>query len=225
VAAAADLHFAFTEIGDLFEKETGRKAVFVFGSTASLASQIENGAPLDVFAAADTRSLDGLREKGLLVEDTQHPYALGRIVLVRNKKSGLALTALSELLDPQVKHIAIANPQHAPYGLAAQQALEASGLWEQVRPKLVYGENVRQALQFVQTGNADAGIVALSIAEVPEVSYTPIDQELYRPLEQSIAVLRGTQNEALARQFMAFVDGPAGRAALKKYGFRLPGEA
>jgi len=225
VAAAADLQFAFAEIGALFEEETGGKVIFIFGSTASLASQIENGAPVDVFAAADVRSLDGLVSKGLLIKDTQRTYAFGRIALVGNKKAGISLSGLRDLLDTRVKHIAIANPQHAPYGLAAQQALEASGVWEQVRPKLVYGENVRQALQFVQTGNADAGIVALSIAEVPEVTYVPIEQGLYQPLEQSIAVLKGIRDEELAREFVAFVDGPVGRSVLRKYDFRLPGES
>ena len=224
VAAAADLQFAFAEIGALFEKETGKKAIFIFGSTVALAAQVENGAPADVFAAADVRTLNDLGSKGLLIKDTQRSYAFGRIVLVSNRKAGLSLTSLRDLLDPGVMHIAIANPQHAPYGLAAQQALQAVGVWEQVRPKLVYGENIRQALQFVQTGNADAGIVALSIADVPEVTYAPIGQELYQSLEQSIAVLRGTQNEESAREFIAFVDGPAGRAILRKYGFRLPGE-
>ena len=224
VAAAADLQFAFTDIGALFEEECGCKVTFVFGSSGNLAAQIESGLPVDIFASADIAYVDGLREKGLILEDTQQLYAVGRIVLAVNKDSGLQVESLRDLLKPGVTKVAIANPDHAPYGIAARQALESEGIWDELKPRLVYGENVRQALQYVQTGDAPAGIVALSVADVPEISYTLIDDSLHQPLRQSLAVLRRTGEEQLARDFIAFVNGPEGRPIMKKYGFVLPGE-
>ena len=222
VAAAADLQFAFEEIGPLFERDTGVKVEFTFGSSGNLARQIENGAPIDVYASADESFVSELQTEGLIVENSRRVYALGRLALISNRQTGLDLKRPQDLTSPGVKHVAIANPDHAPYGKAARQALERAGVWEQIRPKLVYGENVRQALQFVQTGNAEAGIVALSIAGVPEATYTLIDQRLYDPLRQEMAVVRGTRQEATAREFVALVGGPQGGPVMKKYGFVLP---
>lgn len=224
VAAASDLQFAFTDLGRLFQEETGAKVTFLFGSSGTLATQIENGAPVDLFASADEGYLRELASRGAMISGTEQLYGIGRIVLVTYRKSGLPLSNLKDLLAPEVKHVAIANPDHAPYGLAARQALTSLGLWEQVSPKVVYGENVRQALQFVQTGNAEAGIVALSVASVPEVESTAIDDSLYQPLRQSMAIVKGTGQEQLARAFVAFVNGPRGRPVMKSYGFALPGE-
>ena len=224
VAAAADLQFAFSDIGALFEEQCGCKVTFIFGSSGNLAAQIENGLPVDMFASADIAYVDRLREKGLILEDTQQLYAVGRIVLAVNKDASVQVENLSDLLKPEVKKVAIANPEHAPYGVAAMQALQSEGIWEDLEPRLVYGENVRQALQYIQTGDAQAGIVALSVADVPEVSYTLIDDSLHQPLRQSLAVLRRTGEEQLARDFIAFVNGPQGRPIMKKYGFLLPGE-
>lgn len=224
VGAAADLQFAFTDIGALFEKECGCKVTFIFGSSGNLAAQIESGLPVDIYASANIEYVDRLREKGLILEDTQQLYAVGRIVLAVNKDSGLQVGSLRDLLKPEVTKIALANPDHAPYGIAAMQALKSEGIWEELKPRLVYGENVRQALQYVQTGDAPAGIVALSVADVPEISYTLLDDSLHQPLRQSLAVLRRTQQEQLARDFIDFVNGPEGRPIMKEYGFVLPGE-
>jgi len=225
VAAAADLQFAFTEIGELFEQETGYKVTFVFGSTGQLAQQIENGAPYDLFAAANIAFVDGLDKQNLVLPDTVALYARGRIVLAVNKDLGVKAVALEDLLSDTITHIAIANPQHAPYGLAAQEALQSAGLWERVRPKLVYGENVRQALQFVQTGDAQVGIVSLSVANVPEITWTLLDDELHNPLDQALAVIASSPHPEVARQFAAFINGPSGRPIMQKYGFVLLGEA
>jgi len=222
VAAASSVQFAFTELGRQFEAQTGHRVVFVFGSTGNLAAQIEHGAPFDLFAAADEVHIDGLRAKDLIIEDTQQLYALGRIVLASNTQLAEPPRALQDLLRPDITRIALANPDHAPYGLAARQALVNAGLWDELQPKIVYGENVRQALQFVQTGNAEAGIVARSIAGVPGVTYTAIPIELHDPLRQKLAVIRGTRDEELARQFAAFVTGPEGQVIMEKYGFSAP---
>ena len=224
VAAAADLQFAFAELGELFQKETGTKVTFLFGSSGTLAQQIENGAPVDIFASADDEYVYRLAAKGMVIPETEQPYAVGRIALVASKSSGPRIATLQDLLQPEVRHIALANPDHAPYGVAAKQALESAGLWERLQPRVVYGENVRQALQFVQTGNAEGGIVALSIADVPEVSFVLLDESLYQPLRQLLVVVEGTRREALARQFAALVNSPEGRPVMARYRFVLPGE-
>jgi len=224
VAAAADLQFAFTDIGAMFSKQTGHAVDFSFGSTGLLTQQIENGAPFDVVAAANVSYVDRLREKDLIIPDSEQLYAQGRIVLVVNRQASVVATTLADLQSSDIQRIAIANPTHAPYGLAAQQALQTAGLWDALQPKIVFGENVRQTLQFVQTGDAQAGIVSLSIAGVPEVRSTPIDSSLHAPINQAMAILKRTKQETLARQFIAFVNGPQGRPVMKKYGFLLPDE-
>jgi molybdate transport system substrate-binding protein len=224
VAAAADLQFAFSEIGALYREKSGQQVSFTFGSTGQLASQIENGAPFDILAAANVAFVDRLREQGLIIPETQQLYAQGRIVLAVNQVAGVKATDLKDLLDPSISRIAIANPEHAPYGKAAQEALQSAGIWEDIQPKLVLGENIRQTLQFVQTGDAPAGIVALSMADVPEVSYTLLPAELHQPLNQALAVIKGTPREAAARAFIEMVNSPEGRGIMKKYGFLLPGE-
>jgi molybdate transport system substrate-binding protein len=225
IAAAADLQFAFTEIGALYEQETGNKVVFSFGSTGQLAQQIENGAPFDLFAAANISFVDDLAEKKLVVPDTVALYARGRIVLAVNKSSAVSVVALEDLLSDKITHIAIANPEHAPYGVAAKEALISAGVWDKIEDKIVYGENVRQTLQFIQTGDAQVGIVALSVANVPEVSWTLIDDSLHNPLDQALAVVAGSSYQEEASEFAAFINGEKGRPIMQKYGFVLPGES
>jgi molybdate transport system substrate-binding protein len=224
VAAAADLQFAFNDLARLFEEQTGHKVTLVFGSTGQLAQQIENGAPYDLFAAANIDYIDQLAAKKLVLEESVALYAQGRIVLAVNRQTGIRAVELKDLLNPQIKHIAIANPEHAPYGVAARQALEASGLWDAIEPKLVLGENVRQALQYVQTGDAEAGIVALSVANVPENTWTLIDDSLHQPLDQALAIVATSRHPDLAFQFARFINSESGRPVMRRYGFILPGE-
>lgn len=224
VAAAADLQFAFTDIADLYEQQTGRKVTLVFGSTGQLVQQIENGAPFDLIAAANISYIDRLVAGGLAIPESSALYARGRIVLAVNKQSGIQAISLEDLLSDKILHIAIANPEHAPYGLAAKQALESLGLWEKLQPKLVYGENVRQALQFIQTGDAEVGIISLSVANVPEITWTIIDESLHIPLDQALAILTASKNPDMARDFIAFINGENGRPIMRKYGFLLPDE-
>jgi molybdate transport system substrate-binding protein len=224
VAAAADLQFAFSDIAALFEEQTGHSVTLVFGSTGQLAQQIENGAPYDLFAAANIEFVQQLLEKDLVLEDSVSLYARGRIVLAANRQSGVTLAGLEDLLDPQIRHVAIANPEHAPYGVAARQALESAGLWEALQPKIVYGENVRQALQYVQTGDVQAGIVALSVADVPEITWTLLDDSLHQPLDQALAVVTSSPRPEVASEFASFINGEQGRPVMRLYGFILPGE-
>lgn len=223
VSAAADLISAFREIGALYEKETGVKVQFNFGSTGLLAQQIEGGAPVDLFAAANRSFIDSLEKKGLIFPETKRLYAIGRITLA-TPKGAARLDTFKDLLRPEIRKIAIANPAHAPYGMAAKAALEKMGLWEKVRGKMVYGENVRQTLTYVETGSVDAAIVALSISIGSDVNYTLVQQELHPPLEQALAVIKGGENPEEARKFAEFINGPKGRAVMNKYGFVLPSE-
>ena len=224
VYAASDLDMAFREIKPLFEKATGARVTLVMGSTGNLAKQIEHGAPADVFFAANESFVDDLRAVGAVIPQTRTLYAQGRIVLAVPKRSVITVRELADLLKPEVRRVAIANPAHAPYGRAAQEALERAGVWEKVKPKLVYGENIRHALQFVETGAVEAGIVALSIADAPGIAYAPIERALYAPLNQVAAVVKRSPHPDLGAAFIQFVNGAEGRPILKRYGFLLPGE-
>jgi molybdate transport system substrate-binding protein len=224
VAAAADLQFAFTEIGALYEQETGHQVTFVFGSTGQLAQQIDNGAPFDLFAAANISFVEDLVNKNRILPETVELYARGRIVLAVNRDSGVSALTLEDLLSDTITRIAIANPAHAPYGVAAKEALISTGVWEEIENKIVYGENVRQTLQFVQTGDAQVGIVALSVANVPEITWSLIDDSLHNPLDQALGVVTSSPHRGEAMRFAEFINGPSGRPIMQKYGFVLPGE-
>jgi len=225
VAAAASMQQAFDEVGPLFERETGAKVTFSYGATVALAEQIEAGLPADLFVAADIDHVDGLREKGLLIDDTQQVYARGRLALASSTKAGVTASGLEDLLRPEVEKVAIADPEVAPYGRAAEEALTSVGLWDDVKPKLVYGQNVNAATEYVRSGNAEAGLVALSLViHETAVTYVTVDESLHQPIEQALAVVKDTKNEELARRFVAFVRGPEGRAVLEKYGFVVPEE-
>lgn len=224
IAAAADLSFALKEISQKFERETGIKTVLSFGSTGMFTRQIENSAPFDIFFAASEKHIDELKDKGLIISDTKKLYAQGRIVLAVNKKSGVHAKNLEDLLNPSIKKIAMANPDHAPYGIAAMEALKKLNLWDILKPKLVYGENIRQVLQYIQTGNTQAGIIALSVADVPEITWMIIDYNIHNPINQAVAVIKTTKAEKEAREFINYVNGPQSRPIMKKYGFLLPGE-
>jgi molybdate transport system substrate-binding protein len=227
VAAAADLQFAFQDIAVRFQKDTGHNVKTIFGSSGNFFSQIQNGAPFDVFFSADIGYPQKLEAGGLAEPGTLYEYAIGKIVLLAPKGSLLDLNrGLPALLDPQVKKIAIANPQHAPYGRAAVAALQHEKLYEQLSAKFVMGENISQTVTFVVSGSADAGIVALSLALAPSMqekaSYAPIPDDDYPPIRQAAVVLKSSQQKDIARQFMAFLKKPEILSLLEKYGFAVP---
>ena len=219
VAAASDLRPPFEELGREFESATKTKVVFVFGSTGLLMRQIENGAPFDLFAAANVSYIDQLEQKGLIIPDSKAIYARGRITLWTTNESPVRLQGIADLARPEVQRIAIANPDHAPYGLAAKQALQSAGIWDRVQPKLVYGDNIQQTLQYAQTGNVDVAIVALSLSIPSNGRWTLIPEELHEPINQSLAIVKSTKNEQAARAFITFLTSPQGKAIMKKYGF------
>jgi molybdate transport system substrate-binding protein len=222
VAAASDLTPAFEELGQAFLQTNQIKVTFSFGSSGLLARQIENGAPMDVFAAANSEYIDALEKKGLIVPGTKALYARGRITLWMPQQSTLKIERVEDLAKEEVKRIAIANPEHAPYGMIAREALQKAGIWEGVQSRIVYGENIRQTLQFAETGNVDVAIVALSLSVRSSGRWILIPQELHRPLDQALAVIKGTKREEAARAFTSFVTSTQGRDVLKKYGFTAP---
>lgn len=226
VAAAADLAVAFKEIGAAFERERGDKVVFTFGSTGLLEKQLAEGAPFDLFAAANVSFADDAVRAGVCLADSKTSYARGRIVLWWPKGSTVRPPAtLAELADGRFVKIAIANPAHAPYGKAAAEALTRAGIWNQVKSRLVYGENVQQTLQFAQSGNAEVALVAMSLAVTSDGEWLPIAEGDHAPIDQAMVVC-GEDRERLARAraFATFVGSPAGRAIMRHYGFLLPGE-
>lgn len=226
VSAASDLIPAFEELGRQFTAQTGTGVTFNFGSTGQLAQQIAQGAPVDVFAAANQSFIQELDAAGLVIPDTVALYAVGRVTLWTRADSPLAFTTIEDLTQAGVTRIAIANPEHAPYGVAAREALQSAGLWETVRPKLILGENVAQTLHYAETGNVDVAIVALSlsIAAGEEGRWVLLPEELHNPLYQALAVVGSTQHEAEARQFAQFVNSESGRDVMRRFGFILPGE-
>lgn len=227
VAAAADLAHAFPEVGRAFEAQTGQKVEFSFGASGLLAKQLADGAPYDVFAAANSSFVDEAVAAGACDGATKAQYARGRLVAWVSKSKGIAPpTTLAELRSDRFVKIAIANPEHAPYGRAAKQALQRAGVWQAVEPKIVYGENVVQTMQFAESGNAEVALVALSLARAhPDGAAVDIDASLHDPLDQAlVACSRGKASEP-GRAFAQFVNSPSGRAIMTRFGFLLPAEA
>jgi len=227
VAAAADLKFAMDEIVTTFKKANpGDELDVIYGSSGKFQTQIQQGAPYDLYFSADIGFPRELAKNGFAASEVK-PYALGRIVLWSASLDATKLTMVS-LVDPKITRIAIANPKHAPYGKRAEEALRASGLWEKLEPKLIYGENIAHTAQFVQTNNAQVGIIALSLAVNPELAnkggYWLIPDKLHEPLEQGYIITKRAASNALAKRFADYMGSKPARAVMTKYGFVLPGE-
>jgi molybdate transport system substrate-binding protein len=227
VAAAADLKFAMSELAADFEKRTGTSVSVTYGSSGNFFSQIQSGAPFDVFFSADIEYPKKLEAAGLAESGTIYEYALGRLVIWTpvDSKLDVAKQGWGILLDVSVQKIAIANPEHAPYGRAAVAALKKAGIYESVKARLVYGENISQAAQFVQSGNAQAGILALSLAVSPAMidgKRWEIPADMHPPIVQAALVLKNAKNKEATLNFLNYVKSEKGRAILAKYGFTLP---
>jgi molybdate transport system substrate-binding protein len=228
VAAAADLSTALKEIGDTYEKKTGLKIKLSFGASGALTQQIHNGAPFDLFFSADMDYPRQLIATGEADGTTLYQYAVGRLVLWVPAESSLDVEhkGMSVLLDASVKKIAIANPLHAPYGRAAVSALKHAGVYDQVRERLVFGESVSQAAQFVESGNAQAGFVALAHAIAPGMrgkgKYWEVPVEDYPPLVQGTVVLSHSRHKKEAAQFLEYLKTKEAAELFRKYGFTLP---
>ncbi len=228
VAAAADLTFALRDLASEFEHQTGTSVRITLGSSGNLYAQIQNGAPFDLFFSADAEYPQRLVQAGLAVPASLIPYAVGELVVYVPKGVQLDLEhrQLDALTSPNVSKISLANPAHAPYGRAAEAALRHAGIYEKVRARLVLGENVAQAAQFVRTGDAQAGLISRSLAQTPELAqagrYWVVPQEMYPPLVQSAVVLSRAAARGEAERFLDFVRSEAGRKMLRRHGFLDP---
>lgn len=227
IAAAADLKFAMDEIVSGFKaRYPGNEVEVIYGSSGKFQTQIQQGAPYDLFFSADIAFPRELSTKGMAASKVK-PYAVGRIVLWSSSMDATKMT-LASLTDPRITRIAIANPKHAPYGKRAEEALQSSGVWDKVQPKLVFGENIAHTAQFVQTGNAQVGIIALSLAVNSEMAkkggYYLIPDKLHNPLEQGYIITKRAAGNGLAKKFSDYMDTKPARSIMTKYGFVLPGE-
>jgi molybdate transport system substrate-binding protein len=227
VAAASDLQSALPAIASEFEKQTGQHVRLTYGSSGNFFTQIENGAPFDIFLSADIEYPRRLEQTGQAERGSLYEYANGRLVLWTRMDSGIDVRrGLTVLMEARVRRIAIANPEHAPYGRAATAALRHEGLYERVRPKFVLGENISQAAQFAQSGSADVGIVALALALSPTLKasgvYVGIPESWYPPIEQAAVVLASSRHKLLARRFIDYLKSPDSVRILQSYGFVVP---
>jgi len=228
VAAAADLNFALNELAQKFQTSSGTRVTLSFGASGNLFSQIQAGAPFDIFFSADEEYPRKLVSAGALDADSVRIYAVGHLVLWVPNSVPLDPNSLQMplLARPEIARIAIANPQHAPYGRAAMAALEHYGLKDKLSGKLVFGESVSQAAQFVQSGNAQAGLIALSLARSPAMvnagKYWEIPQDAYPELRQAVGITSRSSNKKAAQTFLDFVSSTEGAATLRKYGLTPP---
>jgi molybdate transport system substrate-binding protein len=228
VAAAADLSAALQEVADIYQKRTGVVVKLSFGASGALTQQIQNGAPFDIFFSADMDYPEQLIAAGKADGSTLYRYAVGQLVLWVPKDSPLDVDhkGMDVLLDPSVTKIAMANPQHAPYGRAAAASLQHYGLYEKVKDRLVLGENVSQAAQFVESGNAQAGFVALAHAAAPGMQgkgkYWVVPAEAHPQLDQGVVIISHSVHQKDAEAFLGFVKAEEATTVLRRYGFSLP---
>ncbi len=225
IAAAADLKFAMEDLIATFGKDHPADTLAAtYGSSGAFYAQIRQGAPFDLFFSADSSYPAKLLQEGMAASAVK-PYATGRLVLWSARRDASRMT-LADLAEPSIERIAIANPKHAPYGRCAAEVLHKAGLWDRVQPKLVYGENIAQTAQLVETGNAEVGLIALSLARHPEMArrggYLLIPENLHTPLEQGFIITRHGKDNLLAASFAAFMETPAAREVLGRHGFTLP---
>ncbi|MBI5746029.1 MAG: molybdate ABC transporter substrate-binding protein [Nitrospirae bacterium] len=231
IAAASDLNLTMPDIVKGF-KDSGHEVEVkvIFGSSGNLASQIINGAPFDIILSASPNYIEQMDSAGVVIPDSKSFFAIGRIVLWVPKASRIDIdvSGIKGLLDPSVKKIAIANPQHAPYGRAAVEAMKQLGVYERVKDRLILGENISQTAQFIQSGAADIGIIALSIALSPKMNaigrFWLIPEGSYNRIEQWAAIINRSNNVRLAEVFIGYLGGKEGRRILSEYGFLVPND-
>jgi molybdate transport system substrate-binding protein len=227
IAAASDLQAVLPQIAARYEATTGQTVRLTFGSSGNFLAQIQNGAPFDLFFSADIDYPTRLDRAGLAEPGSIDEYAIGRLVLWAPTRLGLDVReGLAALVRPTIRRVAIANPEHAPYGRAAVAALRAAGIYDQVQPKFVLGENISQAAQFVQSGNADAGILALSLARNPTLAASgtavEIPTTLYPPIRQAAVIIKASPHKDAARAFLRFMQEPWAQTMMNTFGFERP---
>lgn len=228
IAAASDLNFVMKDLVTEYEKSSGHHVKLSLGSSGNFFSQIQNGAPFDLYFSADIGYPKKLEEAGLTVVGSLYRYAVGRIVVWTGYESRIDVAkGIDALREPHIKKIAIANPKHAPYGRAAVAAMEHFKVYDHVKDRLVLGENISQAAQFIESGACDIGIIALSLALAPTMkskgTYWEVPASAHPPLEQGAVILKSSKNPDAARQFVEYMQGAKGREIMTRYGFTLPG--
>jgi molybdate transport system substrate-binding protein len=221
VAAAANLNTVFRKLGPQFESETGIHPVFSFASTAQLAAQIDNGAPFDVFAAADTEHVDALEKKSRIIPGSRAVYATGILALWIPPRSPASVSKPADVAQPGVKVIALAKPELAPYGLAARQTLQNLGIWNQVQPRIVYADNINMAKQYGSSGNADAVFTAYSLVFKESGKVIQVDEKLHSPVEQAIGIVTSSKNQIAAKAFTTWLLTGHGRDGLRSFGYKV----
>ena len=222
VAAAANLSEVFQVVGTQFETATGIHPVFSFASTAQLALQIENGAPFDVYAAADVEHVEQLEKKGLLLPRSRAVYATGILALWIPPGSTVKVDGPEGLVQPAVKVIALAKPKLAPYGLAARETLQKLGIWDRVQSRVVYADNINMAKQYGASGNADAVFTAYSLVLKEAGKVIQVDEKLHNPIDQALGIVAASKHPDTAQQFVDFLLRGRGRDILGNSGYRLP---
>ena len=227
IAAASDLNFAFKDLVAEYQKSTGNTVKLTLGSSGNFYAQLQNGAPFDVYFSADIGYPKKLEEAGMTVPGSLYRYAVGRIVLWAGNQSKVDVAKGIEVLrEPTIRKVAIANPKHAPYGRAAVAAMEHYKVYDLAKDKLILGENISQAAQFIESGACDIGIIALSLALAPTMktagSYWEIPATAHPPIEQGAVVLKASKHQDAAKQFLDYLRSSAGQEVMKRYGFTLP---
>jgi molybdate transport system substrate-binding protein len=221
VAAAANLNPVFDEIGRDFSALTGVKVVNSYASTAQLAYQVESGAPFDILAAADTEHVDELVKRGWLLADTRAIYARGKLVLWVPRPDTVPVSTLRDLLRSEIRFIAVASPNTAPYGKAAVQLLRAEGLWTDLEPKIAYATNINLAREYAASGSAEAAFTAYSLVLKAGGRMIPVDAAKHDSLDQALGVVAKSPNQSIAREFTAFVTKGEGAEVLRRYGYEV----
>jgi molybdate transport system substrate-binding protein len=222
IAAASNLTDVLAEMSPQFTGKTGIRVVFSFGATADLAKQIENGAPFDVFAAADTEHVEQLEAKGLLTPGSRALYARGRLVMWLPAGSSLKAQRIEDITAKEFERIAIAKPDVAPYGRATVESLRALGIWDQIESRVIYGQNVSQTKQYAGTGNAEVAFIPLALVKPGEGTYIEVRQDLHQPIDQALGVIKDSKHQAAARQFVDFLLSAAGQEIFAKRGYNKP---
>ena len=222
VAAASNLTEAFAEIGPRFTSQTGIRVVFSYGATADLAKQIENGAPFDVFAAADSEHVEQLEIKGLLTSGTRALYARGRLVMWWPTGSKLKPERIQDITAKPFERIAIAKPDVAPYGRATIESLRALGIWKEIEARVIYGQNVSQTKQYAATGNVEVAFIPLALVKPGEGSYLEVSEDLHHPIDQALGIIKDSPRQTAARQFADFLLSDEGQKILLKKGYHRP---
>lgn len=233
--SASDLRPALVELTSLYKAHANDSVVYVFGSTTSLAMQIAQGAPADVFLAANVEAIDTLEARGMTVQQTRRRYAVGSIAMAmlcsrtaRGNESCVppqSVQSIRDLASPQIRSIAIADPRYAPYGMAARQALERAGIWKAIEPRIVVAPNVLQAWQYMTTGNVDVSIVALSLVIQDSAhAYVTVDSALYDRPQHELALIASSHRKAAGERFITFLFSDTAKKVMQRYGFTTPAD-